>query len=236
MNLSIIITSILLLIFPFKKEMSGEDLLNRSIAFHDPKGKWECSKIKLSLKQTTPNKEPRLTECKLDNKRNYFWQQDSRGDKTTTRSFTKGTCQHWLNGNKDFSEEAKKENRLDCKWTQFWHNYQSYLYGLPMKLKDPGTIVHNKVEAVEFYGQNVLKLKVTYEPEVGKDTWYFYFDPTNFALVSYQFFHDESKNDGEYILLDGLTKGKGMQLPKSRKWYYNKDGKFLGEDVLTSLK
>ena len=48
----------------------------------------------------------------------------------------------------------------------------------------------------------------------------------------YQFFHDESKNDGEYILLTGIETINGIKIPKKRDWYYNKDEKYLGTDLL----
>ncbi len=49
----------------------------------------------------------------------------------------------------------------------------------------------------------------------------------------YQFYHKETDNDGEYILLSGTENFKGIKMPKTRKWYYNKDDKFLGTDILS---
>lgn len=65
-----------------------------------------------------------------------------------------------------------------------------------MKLKDPGTIIHEQVNLDKFMGEMYLTLKVTYKKEVGEDTWYFYFNQQNYALEAYQFYHDEEKNDG----------------------------------------
>ena len=50
--------------------------------------------------------------------------------------------------------------------------------------------------------------------------------------MGYRFYHVEEKNDGEYITLEGEEKIKGIRFPKTRKWYYNKDDKFLGADIL----
>ena len=113
-----------------------------------------------------------------------------------------------------------------------YQNYYTYLYGLPMKLKDAGTIIDENVILKEFNGKNYLVLKVTYEKEVGKDTWYFYFDPTTYAMEVYQFYHEEEKNDGEFILLSGLETVNGIKLPKERAWYFNKESKYLGTDFL----
>jgi hypothetical protein len=53
-------------------------------------------------------------------------------------------------------------------------NYYT-LYGLPMKLTDPETIIDPVVVKKEFMGKEYLVLK--YEEGIGKDSWYFYFDP-----------------------------------------------------------
>ena len=80
------------------------------------------------------------------------------------------------------------------------------------------------------------KLKVTYDEAVGQDTWYFYLDRKTYALVGYRFYHDESKNDGEYILLEGEASGAGLKLPKTRKWYRHEDDGFLGTDIIESMR
>ena len=48
----------------------------------------------------------------------------------------------------------------------------------------------------------------------------------------YQFYHDETKNDGEYILLTEEEIINGIKMPKNRAWYTNKDNMLLGTDIL----
>ena len=102
-----------------------------------------------------------------------------------------------------------------------------------MKLKDKGTITHEKVIRKKFKDKDYLVLKVTYTKEVGKDTWYFYFNPKTYAMEVYQFFKDESKKDGEYILLTDLETINDIKMPKNRAWYYNKNDGYLGTDILS---
>ena len=84
--------------------------------------------------------------------------------------------------------------------------------------------------------KDYLVLDVTYDQEVGSDVWRFYFDPETYAMEVYQFFKGEAdgegKNTGEYILLEGIQMVEGMKIPKTRAWYYNKDDKYLGTDIL----
>ena len=60
-----------------------------------------------------------------------------------------------------------------------------------------------------------------------------YFDKNTYQLKRYQFFHEEGKNDGEYIILENELMIGGIKMPKDRAWYYNKDDKYLGTDYLT---
>jgi hypothetical protein len=105
-----------------------------------------------------------------------------------------------------------------------------------MKLKDPRTNTYQTVEKKTFKNKEYLVLKANYDETVGKDTWYFYFDPKSYALEVYQFYHDESKNDGEYILLTNTMEVQDIKIPKTRRWYYNKNDVFLATDVLTEAQ
>ena len=48
----------------------------------------------------------------------------------------------------------------------------------------------------------------------------------------YQFFKDETQNDGEYIILEDIVEVSGIKMPKTRYWFFNKDDKYLGKDIL----
>ena len=101
-----------------------------------------------------------------------------------------------------------------------------------MKLQDPGTQIDSNVIKKTFKGKQYLVLKVTYDEKVGKDTWFFYFDPKTFAMEAYQFLKDSKPETGEYILLSGMEIINGIKMPKTRAWYFNKDDKYLGTDIL----
>jgi len=140
-----------------------------------------------------------------------------------------------LNGSAEISDAKREEHRLDCDRVVLYRDYYTYLWGMPMKLRDPGTRLDPGVSDAVFQGRQVKSLRVTYDPEVGGDTWYFYFDPDSAALVGYRFFHDESANDGEYIVLEGEVSGGGLRLPKARTWFTNAEDRLLGTDTLTGL-
>jgi len=233
MNKSILYLLLFFLSFQgVAQEITGEELLEKSMNFHDPDGKWETFKGTLYVTMQTPKRPERNSEIKIDLPEEYFYVKASQGKNTTEYTLDKGKCSLAFNGDANPSDEIKKKNGLSCDRAKMYSNYYTYLYGLPMKMKDPGAIIDNKIIKKTFKGKNYLVLKVTYKKEVGKDTWYLYFNPKTYAMEIYQFFKDESKNDGEYILLTGMHTVNGIKMPKTRAWYYNKDDKYLGTDTL----
>lgn len=218
------------------QKINGPELLKKAIQFHDPNGSWETFSGKLKVIMETPNGTNRNSDINIDLPNQYFYVKAKSGKNTTEYTMNKGTCAMSFNGDKNPADSIKKKYRLSCKRAELYKNYYTYLYGLPMKLKDPGTIIDQKVARKKFKGKEYLVLKATYKKEVGNDIWYFYFDPKTYAMEVYQFYHDESKNDGEYILLSGMEMINGIKMPKTRAWYMNKDDKFLGTDILKTPK
>ncbi|WP_323755211.1 DUF6503 family protein [Roseivirga sp.] len=238
------ITSILLLLLLFssvlsaqEEQISGKELLNRSIAFHDPSGQWQKIKMELVLDQEMPDGSVRPSNVIIDNQKGAFelsfvkdshlftWKVDGRD---STESFMDYRI---------ITDSVRVDTlQLSPDRARRWRNYYSYLYGLPMKLTDQGTNIDPVVQSTTFDGKPVLALKVTYDKNVGSDTWYFYFNPDTYALVGYRFFHNEAENDGEYILIEGLEIQKGMRIPMHRAWYTNKESRWLGTDRFVSLK
>lgn len=212
---------------------TGSQLLEKAIAHHDPNGAWKNFKGKLSITMQTPDNSDRISDIILDLPSEYFSLTVKKDSTIIERALHKNECELALNGSTNISKEDIKTHRLTCERTKMMKDYYTYLYGLPMKLKDSGTIIDSKVYPKHFRGKDYVAIKINYEKEVGKDTWYFYFDPKTYAMEVYQFFHDEEKNDGEFIILNGIEEIQGIKMPKTRAWYYNKDNKYLGTDILT---
>ena len=216
----------------FGQDMTGSQLLEKAIEYHDPNGNWETFSGTFNITMKTPTKSDRHSMIRVDLPNEYFNLFATQDKTSYGYILDKEKCQIYYNSN-IATEEEKTANKLSCERAKMYQNYYTYLYGLPMKLKDAGTIIHEKVALKKFKEKNYLVLKVSYEKEVGEDTWYFYFDPSTYAMEVYQFYHEEEKNDGEFILLSGIEIVNGIKMPKKRAWYYNKGEKYLGTDFLT---
>lgn len=212
--------------------ITGAELLDQAIAYHDPSGLWNTQALDLLIEERRPDGPSNQVKVSIDIARDYFKYVNEKDTLKKVYEIGKDVCRLELNGSASIPEDLAKKHRMNCEFAHLIRNYMTYLWGLPMKLKDPGTIVHEEVLEEAFEGVDCYKMKVTYQAAVGKDIWYFYFKKTNYALHGYKFYKDESKNDGEYITLEGEETISKIKFPKARKWYYNSNGKFLGEDVL----
>jgi hypothetical protein len=236
MKKPLILLALLFSIQSFSQELTGNQLLEKAIQYQDPNGNWETFKGTLLVTMETPKSSKRESEIQIDLPNQFFSVKAKSGKNTSEYRIKKDSIQIVFNGDENPSEEILKKNKLSIERAKMYQNYYTFLYGLPMKLKDDGTIIHQKVTKKTFKGKQYLVLKATYKKEVGKDTWYFYFNSKTYAMEVYQFFHDESKNDGEYILLTNQEVINGIKMPKNRAWFKNKDNTHLGTDILTKKK
>ena len=215
------------------QKLNADALLNKTIQYHDPDSLWNEFKASFFVTMESAEGSLRKSKINLDLKHSFFNLSVKVDENQWTSSIDRGVCKLSFNGFEVINPEIEKKFGLNCERALMYKNYYTYLYGLPMKLKDPGTIISPKVLEKTINGLSYWVLKVNYKPEVGSDTWYFYFDKNSYALRRYQFFHDESKNDGEYIILENELEIAGIRMPKNRSWYYNSDNTYLGEDILS---
>jgi hypothetical protein len=233
--------SFLFLIFlPFSvigQNISALALLEKSINYHDPKSNWNTFNGNFKVTTRTQDQNPRESDITINLPARFFNVTAVKDTVITTYTIGKEGCALAYNSIQ-LDTVAAKEKGLTCERARMYKNYYTYLYGLPMKLKDNGTNLDPTVEKKTFKGKDYLVLKITYDAEVGSDIWNFYFDPKTYAMKIYEFFKTDKKGNvdtksGEYILLSEEVLINGIKMPKIRAWFYNKDGTYLGTDIMS---
>ena len=223
--------ALLLLSFCQSEPKSDSQLLERTLAYHDPDGNWPKLKARLYLSSADTAGRESTFEIKLDNATGYFAHISRQDGKEVVKGTANGKAFYLLNGKLEISAEDREKYDLtpeDLKWV---HSFYGYLYGLPMKLTDEGVHATDAAndEAVE--GEKYRVLQVSYDAAVGSDNWFFYLDPDTYAMEAYRFNHGEPES-GEYVLLEEEVVVEGMRIPKVRRWYWNKDSAYIGTDTL----
>ncbi|MFY0593476.1 DUF6503 family protein [Roseivirga sp.] len=234
------VISVFLTFFLFQIEaqsITPQQLVNRTIAFHDPDGWWDKVKMEMVIEMESPKMAARTSNVVIDNiKGSFHLSVLSGGQLLEWMVDGEGKCDFKTDFARPSSTEQADSLSLTDERAKRWRDYYTFLYGLPMKLTDTGTKIGDEVIETTFMEKDVLALRVTYDESVGKDIWYFYFNPNTYAMVGYRFYHDEAKNDGEYIVLDDMIIEKGLRIPKNRAWYTNAEDELLGTDILISFK
>jgi hypothetical protein len=213
LNFIILLVLLLLLMQCKKGDLSATNILDKSIAYHDPSNKWPLLNTRLNFEEIHMKDSievTRLTQIWIDNTKGYF--KINRG----------GDEIHGMAMDSCFIEKGN----VDCDRAKRMRNYYLYLWGLPMKLKDAGTLVKNDYIETVWVGETAYQLQVDYE----EDNWSFYFSKVNFKLIGYSFI--EKDGSGENILLSEEAQVAGLRLPQKRSWYTLNTNKFLGTDIL----
>lgn len=208
------------------QELTGNQLLEQAIKFHDPSNQWPTFNGTFQVIMNTPEGSPRVSDITINFSQDYFSVTAKKDKVITAYTIDKGIC------TTSIKEEAAEGKRMPCETAQRYKDYYTYLYGLPMKLMDNGTNLAEVIERKTFKGKEYLVLKASYDKTVGSDIWYFYFDPKTYAMEIYQFYHDETKNDGEYIILSETAIIGGIKMPKKRAWFTNEENRLLGTDII----
>ena len=218
------------------KPLTGTEVVDKSIAYHDPAGQWNSFKGELKINLEYPDGKVRESLIQMDHPQSIFSISEHKGEDHVFRYTDSDTSYVLVNDERVIENDSTRKKGLTNERTILLRDYYGYLYGLPMKLRDEGTVIHDEVEKVTFQGSEWYKVKVTYRDDVGEDTWYFYFDPLTYAMGIYQFYHEEEKNDGEYILLEGEIKFDSLIIPMDRTWYTNDSSRLLGVDRLVEVR
>ena len=217
-------------------KMSAKDVLKKSIAFHDPKGHWASLHQKLYFHAKEEGNDNIREEVLLDNRVTYFCHLSRADGKNIEKEMNDTLATGRINGDTAMTAEDRKKYNLMPRQIKSARNSYVFLYGLPMKLNDKGTMLNDTVRMDTFNGKKYLVLSVKYEKGIGTDTWFHYINPQTFALEGYRFYHNRKPNDGEFIICQDLIEVEGIRMPKVRLWHENKTGAYMATDILDKVE
>jgi hypothetical protein len=210
----------------------GQSLFARTLDYHDPDGTWMNQTVELRIETGYADGSSRVRLATLDYATADYTDRSEKDGRVLQQQVVGEECRFFVDGAEETDAAVLEELGLGCERARMLRNYVSYLWGLPMKLRDRGARIADEPRTTLFQGQEVLDLMVTYDPEVGTDVWHMYIDPSTGRLVGYAFYKSPAEEHGEYIVLeDEITVGTA-RIPSKRHWYRVPGDEFLGTDTL----
>ena len=231
MKVVILLFSLLFCFKGLSQKLDAKTLINKSIEFHDPDGKWR----NLNIKYQVTSEKGAVQINVQNNKGSMEWTEKLATGDSLTGGFKSDSCFVKLNG-KSIPTTGKLENfLLDCDQIINRSNYWLFMYGLPMKLKDFDIKEVQEPRMVSFLGNDYLMIEVKYKSS--KDSfWKFYFDPKSYRFSIAQYFHNALGSESEYIVFkDNITLG-GIKMAKKRIWHLFPKRELIGTETLEPLE
>ena len=200
------------------ESISAETIINNSIRFHDPENNWNSFQGKFLFDSrfhfADSNQESIVVT--VDVEKNYLKYHNL--FRKVDLDFFSDTCiLNSSNGSCD-----------GYRWTK---NFYTFIWGLPMKLKDPGISPISKYTVDTFNHKTCYNVAVHYEAE----NFQFYFDTTNYQMMGFSFSKNDKSSKGEIIYLDRLIQFQGIKFPKKKTYWVLPDTIFGGTNEALSI-
>jgi hypothetical protein len=224
--------------------LTGNELWSKTIAYHDPQGKWATFSSKVHLVTTFSNGTYGEEEFEIRKSDDFYQSTRFAGKVKAVKGVRNGACFNAVDGNNKPSAAQIEEYGLDCEIVlQFMKEHQSCHFGLPMELKTPGVEAEGRVTWENFQGRKCYTLKLVGNPQVVKHpyyagTWILYIDPVTYAMRGMRVQTEAFKAMGFYncyIVAMGELEVGGIKMPQIRN-YFREDDSYAVTDAFTFVK
>jgi hypothetical protein len=218
-----------------KAELSpAQELLARSLAFHDPHSTWGREPMLINWTSTRPDGAIGYVFEVEFAANGDFSLAGERAGKILDYHVENGVVRASVDGAEAITDEVRKQMGLARDGGLFWHDYLGFLGSFPMNLPGADARIDDEVTETELDGSPVLAFDMRFAPEIGHDTYTFYFEAGTARLVGCRFYREDPAQDGETILFEGEVRVGELRLPRTRRWYTNLDDRFLGTDEISA--
>lgn len=205
---------------------TANDLIQYSIAYHDPSDNWTKFKSKIDIKTDLWQKEGGIKKSTrtliFDRSQSMFSMHSTRNGIELKGEINRDTCYSEPLSEIPAEDAEKFKNILGCQGITFYKDYFTYLIGLPMNLLDKDAVIDPTIMERTYKGVKYDVVKVNYKPLDKKRPWYFYFNKNNHAFELCKFTSREDENKGgEYIIYNHKKNIQNIKLSSQIVWLYN---------------
>jgi len=214
--------------------LNAEEVIHKSIQFHDPNKNWGSLNLKLHIQEPRIQVPLRFSEVYLNQLENTFKMNRSRESHIATYTIDKEGNNTVLLDNETSTDSTQIAKYFLAPERCFsYRKFYQTMYGLPMNLFD----ISERIEKVEQRLFNSIACHAVYielkEAVIAKK-WIAYFQQDDFSLVGLQFMNEEHAEDSEIIYFDKTITISNVIIPRMRHWYSTSDSTYLGSDIIVT--
>lgn len=216
------------------QSLSGPEILQRTLAYHDPAGSWSGFEGQLQLKGSFSFGKDIETRIRIDLPRAYYEAIRSvSGHKILTR-VDRNACSAEVDGSNRLTAETVEAFRLDCESIMDLRNFHLSYLGLPMILQSPDYQVDPLASQIQLKGRSFLLLSIFAQKGEMETLDHYLINPETYALEGY--IPDTDEGEPVYALFEGEILIQGIRMPQKRRWYTLEGKSILWEDQLFALQ
>jgi hypothetical protein len=215
-----------------KKELSGEDIITKSIQKHDPKNKWSTTEFNIRTQEPRVQNPSRYSIVKLNNRTGAFSLHRNRDHFVSNHLIdSTGNAITFLDGNRITDSLLIKKYRLDPSRNFGYRRYYQSLMGLPMSLHVEKLDSIGVVSEVLFNNIECYKVPVILTKPMFAKHWNLFFSRNDFSMIGLEMVFPNDPNKGERLFFEGNITLKGITFPRYKHWH-ELSGEYAGSDII----
>jgi hypothetical protein len=220
-------------------DISGDELLARTIAYHDPTGVWDSFSGTVRLITARADGSSSGFEfIHVDNPSNLYRAVRIVGDVRIEFGESEGNCFHSLNGETELTPDEIERYNLVCENTLFRSEHHTAHIGLPMEIRESGMQIDEDVTRTELGGEPALSWTMVGDSTTVRHPYWasrvtLFVNPDTYAMLGYQV--EPPEGSGMLWLLSGELDINGIKMPQVKRVYDPEDGSLIFTDVFTHV-
>lgn len=223
-------------------EITGEELWEKVITYHDPGSNWDSFDGRVRL--VTTNSRGRLYSetISIDADRD-FYQTEKDNATGLVAGVNDGTAFSKFTDTPKNKQQGDRQLRQSRSNAPMMRQHHSGHLGMPMQMKLAGLKAQKEVKLAQFQGKACYALELTGGPPEGpfsywRGHWTLYADPDTFAILGgrHQKPDPESNLPDLYFVCHGVFEVDGIKIQSTKSFFRSEDDSYVFTDVYGSAR
>lgn len=213
-------------------DLSGKEIIAKSIEKHDPNGKWPTTELHFRIQEPRLQNPVRYSDVALNNKNGAFSLFRNREDHVSNHIIdNKGDAITYLDGKIITDTLLIKKYRLEPSRNTGYRRFYQLLMGLPMSLHIEKLDSVGNVSRVLFNSVDSYKVPIILEKPMFSKYWNLYFAKDDFSMIGMEMIFPDDPSKGERLFFDGSIDLDGIIIPRHKHWH-ELSGAYSGSDII----